>query len=153
MTKQRLLYIDIAKGIGILLVALAHNDLAGYAPLLYHWIYSFHMPLFFFLSGLFFKPEIGFIDLLRRRFDSLLKPYFFGIFLIYFGAIFFDKMGLPIAFGRLLKSLYANRRVIQMPLLGTSSRVNPCSSNASRMLSYKKAEVEKIFMILSSSCG
>jgi len=105
---KRLLYIDIAKGFGILLVALAHNDLAGYAPLLYHWIYSFHMPLFFFLSGLFFKAGTGFLDLLRRRFDSLLKPYFFGIFLIYFGAIFFDTMGLPIAFGRILKSLYAN---------------------------------------------
>ena len=55
MSPKRLHYIDIAKGIGILLVALAHNDLAGYAPFLYHWIYSFHMPLFFFLSGLFFK--------------------------------------------------------------------------------------------------
>jgi len=108
MAQKRLLYIDIAKGIGILLVALAHNDLAGYAPFLFHWIYSFHMPLFFFLSGLFFKPEIPFADLLRRRFNSLLKPYFFGIFLIYFGAIFFDTMGLPIAFGRILKSLYAN---------------------------------------------
>lgn len=108
MSQNRLLFIDIAKGIGILLVALAHNDLAGYAPFLFHWIYSFHMPLFFFLSGLFFKPEIPFLDLLRRRFDSLLKPYFFGIFLIYFGAIFFDKMGLSIAFGRIAKSFYAN---------------------------------------------
>jgi polysaccharide biosynthesis protein PslL len=108
MSQKRLLYIDIAKGLGILLVALAHNDLADYAPFLYHWIYSFHMPLFFFLSGLFFKPEGGLIDLLRRRFDSLLKPYFFSIFLIYFGAIFFNTMGLPTAFGRILKAFYAN---------------------------------------------
>lgn len=108
MPQKRLQYIDIAKGIGILLVALAHNDLAGYAPFLYHWIYSFHMPLFFFLSGMFFKPDLALTDLLRRRFDSLLKPYFFSIFLIYFGAIFFDTMGLPTAYGRILKALYAN---------------------------------------------
>lgn len=105
---KRLLYIDIAKGIGILLVALAHNGTAAYAPFLHHWIYSFHMPLFFFLSGLFFKPDLSLIDLLRRRFDSLLKPFFFGIFIIYFGAIFFDNMGLPIAWGRIVKAMYAN---------------------------------------------
>ncbi|PWH15101.1 MAG: hypothetical protein DDG60_06620 [Anaerolineae bacterium] len=105
---SRLLYIDIAKGIGILLVALAHNGTAGYAPFLHHWIYSFHMPLFFFLSGLFFRPEISFWDVLRRRFESLLKPFFFGIFLIYFGAVFFDTMGIPVAWGRILKALYAN---------------------------------------------
>lgn len=105
---KRLPYIDIAKGIGILLVALAHNGTAAYAPFLHHWIYSFHMPLFFFLSGMFFKPDISFLDLLRRRFDSLLKPFFFGIFLIYFGAIFFDKMGLSIAWGRIVKAMYAN---------------------------------------------
>ena len=38
--------IDILKAIGILLVVAGH---AG-SPL-YHWIYSFHMPLFFFVSG------------------------------------------------------------------------------------------------------
>jgi len=105
---NRLPYIDIAKGIGILLVALAHNGTAAYAPFLHHWIYSFHMPLFFFLSGLFFKPDMAFLDLLRRRFDSLLKPFFFGIFLIYFEAVFFDNMGLSIAWGRIVKGLYAN---------------------------------------------
>ncbi|MCX7755372.1 MAG: acyltransferase family protein [Anaerolineales bacterium] len=105
---SRLPYIDIAKGIGILLVALAHNGTAAYAPFLHHWIYSFHMPLFFFLSGLFFKPELSLPELLRRRFDSLLKPFFFGIFLIYFGAVFFDTMGIPVAWGRILKAMYGN---------------------------------------------
>lgn len=105
---SRLAFIDIAKGIGILLVALAHNGTAGYAPFLHHWIYSFHMPLFFFLSGLFFKPELSLLELVRRRFDTLLKPFFFGIFLIYFGAVFFDTMGIPVAWGRILKALYAN---------------------------------------------
>lgn len=108
MTEKRLLSIDIAKGLGILLVALAHNDLAAYAPFLYHWIYSFHMPLFFFLSGFFFKPELNFPTLLKRRFDSLLRPYFFSLFLIYTGSIFFGKMPISTALSRILKALYAN---------------------------------------------
>ncbi len=108
MSKERLAYIDMARGIGILLVALAHNDLAVYAPFLFHWVYSFHMPLFFFLSGLFFQPDTAFLGLLRRRFDSLLKPYFFSIFIIYFSGLFFDSLGFSVAGSRILKSLYAN---------------------------------------------
>lgn len=106
---KRIVFIDIAKGIGILLVVLAHNDgLQLVAPFWHKFIYAFHMPLFFFLSGMFFKPEIGFKELLRKRFDSLLLPYFFTIFLIYFFEIFLGKMGLPIAWSRIVKALYGN---------------------------------------------
>lgn len=38
--------IDIAKGIGIFLVVLGHFTV--FASPLYHYIYLFHMPLFFF---------------------------------------------------------------------------------------------------------
>ena len=105
---QRIVYIDIAKGIGILLVVLAHNELTSYAPFLHQFIYAFHMPLFFFLSGMFFKPEIDFVELLKKRFNSLLLPYFFTIFLIYFFEIFLGKMGLPIAWSRIAKAFYGN---------------------------------------------
>ena len=46
--------IDIAKGIGIFLVVLGHFTV--FASPLYHYIYLFHMPLFFFISGMFAKP-------------------------------------------------------------------------------------------------
>ncbi len=105
---KRIAYIDVAKGLGILLVVLAHNDLQAFAPFLHRIIYAFHMPLFFFLSGLFFKPEIPFGELARRRLNTLVKPYFFTIFLIYFGAVFFDNMGFPVALSRIAKSLYGN---------------------------------------------
>lgn len=42
---------------------------------LYNWIYSFHMPLFFLLSGMFFvSGKYSFADFLRRRFWQLLVP-------------------------------------------------------------------------------
>lgn len=48
--KERIQEIDIAKGIGILLVIAGHS--VPYGSSLHTWIYSFHMPLFFLLSGL-----------------------------------------------------------------------------------------------------
>ncbi|WP_162779036.1 acyltransferase family protein, partial [Klebsiella pneumoniae] len=54
-------WVDYAKGIGIILVVFGHANRGLYSsgiyisPEIYHYldnvIYSFHMPLFFFLSG------------------------------------------------------------------------------------------------------
>ena len=52
--KNRLRYVDIAKGIGILLVILGHMPSVVPLPVRL-WIFSFHMPLFFFLAGMFAK--------------------------------------------------------------------------------------------------
>ena len=104
---QRVLYIDIARGIGILLVALAHADVSVFSPYLYQLIYSFHMPLFFFLSGYFFNPDTPFWTLLRKRFNSILKPYLVTILLIYIASLSFTNMRFVTAFGRITKSLYA----------------------------------------------
>ncbi len=45
---------QIARGIGILLVSIGHSDpIMEVFPLFWKVIYSFHMPLFFFMSGFF----------------------------------------------------------------------------------------------------
>lgn len=103
---KRVQYIDIAKGIGILLVVLGHNDLQAYHPVLYRFIYAFHMPLFFFLSGIFFQPERPIKEIFIRRFNGLIKPLIFILLFIYGVSVFFGKMSFAMAFSRLLKSLY-----------------------------------------------
>ena len=45
-------FISICKGIGIILVVLGHLNIGEYW---HQVIYSFHMPLFFFISGYLFK--------------------------------------------------------------------------------------------------
>lgn len=68
--------IDIARGLGILLVVLGHNPLVwkdSGEP--YRVIFSFHMPLFFFLSGVFFNPSKTLQETIREKADGLLKPY------------------------------------------------------------------------------
>jgi len=106
MSGKRIEYIDIAKGIGILLVALAHADVSLFSPYLHQWIYSFHMPLFFFLSGYFFRANTPFWTLLNKRFNTLLKPYLVTIALIYIASLSFTTMRFATVIGRIVKSLY-----------------------------------------------
>jgi len=68
----RLGWVDNAKGIGIILVLLGHTPI----PVAYKlFIYAFHMPLFFFIGGLFLNvkksPDVFLKDKVRR----LLLPY------------------------------------------------------------------------------
>lgn len=79
-------WVDVAKGIGIILVVVGHTN-RGLASsvinwsqgfqLLDDWIYSFHMPLFFFLSGLFLikassKPYSLFLS---DKIRTIVYPY------------------------------------------------------------------------------
>src|SRR5215213_9781223 len=105
---KRIEYLDIAKGIGILLVVLGHNDFEVISPFVQRMIYSFHMPLFFFLSGYFINASLPFWDFFKKRFNALMKPYFFTIFLIYFTSVSFEKMGFNMAITRTVKSLYGS---------------------------------------------
>lgn len=60
-TNIRLTYIDIARGIAILLVVIGHlnqfyrNNLDISNPKMLSFIYTFHMPLFFIISGMLFS--------------------------------------------------------------------------------------------------
>ena len=66
--------INIAKGIGILLMVAGHS---GMPNLLTHFVYAFHMPLFFIISGYCFKEK--YINepwtFVRKRFKGLYVPY------------------------------------------------------------------------------
>jgi fucose 4-O-acetylase-like acetyltransferase len=75
-TTRRNATIDIARGLGIILVVLGHNWIVLHERgELFRVIYSFHLPLFFFLSGLFLKDSARLGDFALSRADALLKPY------------------------------------------------------------------------------
>lgn len=74
MSKERYDYIDIAKGLGILMVVWAHIMITGWT---HKVIYAFHMPLFFLISGMLFQREKypSFGVFIKRRAKRLLIPY------------------------------------------------------------------------------
>lgn len=57
--KLREHYIDVAKGIAMLLVIIGHITIIP--SWLYAWINSFHMPLFFFYYSIFFLVSNNYI--------------------------------------------------------------------------------------------
>lgn len=72
--KVRIPFIDVAKGIGIFLVVFGHTYRAEDLKI---FIYSFHIPLFFFISGLFIKDDSHkkILHFLQQKLKSLLIPY------------------------------------------------------------------------------
>jgi fucose 4-O-acetylase-like acetyltransferase len=85
--KQRDPLISFLQIFGILLVVLGHSFI--WYPVnnvLRDWIYSFHMPLFFFISGYLFKnfDLIGRNGFLMKKTRRLLFPYIFISSVIYF---------------------------------------------------------------------
>lgn len=83
-TRGRSLDYDIVRGLGIVLVVWGHvwrameaAGLIGNDRLFARiddLVYSFHMPLFFLLSGLFFRPEAGLRAFLRLRVQLMVWP-------------------------------------------------------------------------------
>ena len=68
-------WIDVLKGIGIILVVIGHVNTKGF---LVQWLYTFHMPLFFALSGYIlykFGKNIPFQKFLLKRTKSILWPF------------------------------------------------------------------------------
>lgn len=94
--KERLTYLDVAKGIGILLVVIGHvyafnRQIVDRFFVI--WLYSFHMPLFFIISGMLiaYKDEKDIWKFVKKRIKGILIPYvFFSIFSIIVFAIVND---------------------------------------------------------------
>lgn len=70
-------YLDVAKGITLFLVVLGH--LVSFRGTAYTWIFSFHMMLFFFVSGYEFNAkkygDYRFSAYLDKKVKSLLIPF------------------------------------------------------------------------------
>lgn len=67
----------------------------GHASSPFHdFIYLFHMPLFFMISGFFFNPEKIFKKkaFLIKKLNRLYIPFVFGIYYFCFCTIFFINM-------------------------------------------------------------
>ena len=76
--EKRIEWIDIAKSLGIFLVVIGHTGINVFMPSVAKWIYSFHMPLFYFISGMMFngdKYSSNFCLFFKKRFQSLIFPY------------------------------------------------------------------------------
>lgn len=68
----RIEFIDVAKGIGIICVMLGHLG----CSMIDRVVFTFHMPLFFLISGYFLKIKTPFNVFVKHRAKRLLIPYY-----------------------------------------------------------------------------
>lgn len=104
---RRIDFIDLTKGLCIMLVVMIHVG-GAFEPLATgRALTSFVMPLYFFVSGLFFKSYGGFADFLIRKVNKLFIPFllfYVGSFLLmYAGSVLVPGLfRLPVRWNELL---------------------------------------------------
>lgn len=99
--RKRIELLDVAKAITIFLVIVGHTTANTDTVMYRRVLYSFHMPLFFFLAGMSTRPQAihGFEawrDFLRKNMLALIAPY--TIWALVYGPFSFASMP-DIAYG------------------------------------------------------
>lgn len=73
MNNNRIAYIDTAKAFAIILMVVGHTSVP---KVLSDWIWSFHMPFFFFVSGMTTNwQKRKTLEFIRTRVQTLLVPF------------------------------------------------------------------------------
>lgn len=89
---ERIDWIDMAKGFGIVLMVVGHM---GIPASLSNWVYSFHMPLFLFLSGVVFNVDkYSLKRLVVKRIQQLIVPYLSFSIIVFIGNYFLNELWL-----------------------------------------------------------
>lgn len=79
--KKREMFIDIARGIALLLVIISHSNILN--TQLNTFINSFYIPVFFFISGyMYLNKNIESKNYLSTKFKKTIAPYFIYSFII-----------------------------------------------------------------------
>jgi acyltransferase len=104
LSLKRISWVDICRGIAIILVLYGHiftNDNQRYL------IYAFHMPLFFFISGLVFSPTgaMPLKSIIIKYIKQLIIPYYLFALLTYVFALVSQTAG-DVTLGGIAYQLY-----------------------------------------------
>ena len=75
---EEILYMNVAKALGICLIVIGHSFTEDSSSTIRSFVYLFHVPLFFMISGYFFKEDYLRTPgrLIFRRIKSLWVPFF-----------------------------------------------------------------------------
>lgn len=108
--RKRIAFLDIYRGIGIVIMIAGHIE---FGERFDYWLHAFHMPMWFILSGYFYKEPERIAGYVRKKAEQLLIPYFAfggGYYILWLilkrdapilepirHIIFFNHTGLPIS--------------------------------------------------------
>ena len=164
MFNRRIVWIDYCRAFAICLVIIGHILISTSSynshidNMIMVIIYSFHMPLFFILSGLVFK-KTGILDGIKKRFIRLMIPYFgFCILEFVYKLMFYSLVNREILDGYLTS--FTKEQIIDSMLMNSSSAFSGywflpvlfCSSIfMTALLKFNNKACEYICMLLGIS--
>lgn len=85
---QRIVELDMAKGLGILCIIAGHLGVDSIDRV----VYTFHVPLFFLISGYFISSNQSFKTFISNKAKKLLIPYYITGLIIVFGTVVFNLL-------------------------------------------------------------
>ena len=79
-------YVDLFRALGILLMIMGH---VRFGQVFDKWIHAFHMPMFFFVTGWFYRhrPELSLSQNCCRKVRNLIAPYLIFAFFLWFACV------------------------------------------------------------------
>ncbi len=108
--KNRIVYLDVAKGLAMLLVIYAHcMYYTGFRSII-GFIYTFHMPVFFLISGYFLSANKSFLHNLKEKAKTLLIPY---IVTVLIGSLLLLSRSYEVSLTNLISYTYASSTPIE----------------------------------------
>lgn len=116
--KKRIDWIDTLRGIAMFFVVWGHNQKNG--TFIRKYIYSFHMPMFFFISGLTFgdADQLPFNVFIKKKIKGLIVPYLALNVICYFLRMIYYYAGIIGKFDYLRNFLgifYSSNRILPIP--------------------------------------
>lgn len=104
----RMRYFDIARGIAMICIILGHLSIRGINRV----VFTFHVPIFFLISGYFINAQSSFFDFVKKKLHTLIVPYYVTCLAIIVFSVVLNKLifhggsSKQIAMGWLWASLY-----------------------------------------------
>lgn len=113
MQKKRIGFVDVIRGLAIIIMIMGHLDFGYYFD---YYIHSFHMPIWFFIAGWFYRGDKLSFSLVERKARRLILPYLiWGI--LHYPAWLFLNMRASDRLEPLINLFWINTNLI-MPIAG-----------------------------------
>ncbi len=115
--------VDIARGIAMIAIILGHLGISAIDRI----VYTFHIPIFFLITGYYMNTSQSLACIAKKRFRTVIIPYFLACVGVIVGACVFNNVGKDILINTLstkdvllqwgYASLYASGETYQEPFL------------------------------------
>lgn len=88
----RMQFIDIAKGIAIICIILGHIG----NPTINRIVFTFHVPIFFLITGYFINTKREMLDFIKIKFRTLIVPYIVTCIVIVIIGVWRDRVSIDV---------------------------------------------------------